>query len=54
MNWIKDRALLICVSVVAAALAYLFWFLLGEKAFVVFPVIVLLIYVIEYFSKKRG
>ncbi len=52
MNWIKDRALLICVSVVAAALAYLFWFLLGDKAFVVFPVLVLVIYVTEYLYKK--
>ncbi|HFU0228935.1 TPA: hypothetical protein ACGTRQ_003533 [Vibrio parahaemolyticus] len=52
MSWIKDRALLICVSVVAAVLAHLFWSLLGEKALVVFPVLVLVIYAIEYLSKK--
>ncbi|HFK4420738.1 TPA: hypothetical protein ACGZ84_004168 [Vibrio parahaemolyticus] len=54
MDWIKDRALLICVSIVAALVSYLFWFLLGENAFVVFPVLVLAIYLIEYLSKKRS
>lgn len=54
MSWIKDRTLLICVSVVAAVLVQLFWSLLGGKAFVVFPGLVLVIYVIEYLSKKRS
>ncbi len=53
MNWIKDRALLICVSVVAAVLAYLL-VLAGRESVCRFPVLVIVIYVIEHFSKNEA
>jgi len=53
MNWIKDRFLLLCVSLLAAIFAYLFWNVLGKYAFIVFPLIVLYAIFIEAPAIKK-
>ena len=47
MEWIKDRALLIIVSIFAAIPVYLFWNILGEYAFIIFSLIALYAYIVE-------
>ncbi len=53
MNWIKDRFLLLCVSLLAAIFAYLFWNVLGKYAFIVFPLIALYAIFIEAPAIKK-
>lgn len=55
MSWIKDRLLLLIVALIAAVSAHLFWSTLGEYAFTVFPLIVLVVLLIErpWTKKKR-
>ncbi len=53
MNWIKDRFLLLCVSLFAAIFAYFFWNVLGQYAFIVFPLIALYAIFIEAPALKK-
>ncbi|MGY3569130.1 hypothetical protein [Vibrio paucivorans] len=56
MSWIKDRLLLLIVSIIVALGAHFFWSSLGEYAFTVFPLIVLFALLIErpWLKKKRS
>jgi len=54
MSWIKDRLLLLIVSIIAAIGAHFFWSSLDEYAFTVFPLIALFALLLERpWGKKK-